>query len=389
MDEIASPQTEADSQDAATAPSGPAKGPVRAYCPAVLAERQPRVSDLIPIRPFLATFLILAGLTGIAAIETIHIHVQTLPLGAAAEQVVPLNVSARGSIAAYYSSMLLALASLGSLAVFGIRAHRVDDYRGRYRIWLWSAAALAFASLDVATGLRDAVGLGMSLLAGQSLDAQSLAASAKLGWLGLYGLVFGTLLIRVGIEIWSSLPSFTALATAGLCYVIAVLLQFEMFQAASPLVGSVIASTVAMVAHLGLLAAVALYARHVHLDAQGRLKVHIDPEKRKPKKAKSRAKLKVVKEDKDDDRSDKQASRTAAADPAKPATKPRFGFGLGGSSSAKPAATISKSAANSSADYDNEDDDLDEDESDGQRLSKAERRRLKKQARRDQQRRAA
>ena len=30
------------------------------------------------------------------------------------------------------------------MVVFGIRSHRVDDYRGHYRIWLWTAAAVPF-----------------------------------------------------------------------------------------------------------------------------------------------------------------------------------------------------------------------------------------------------
>jgi hypothetical protein len=360
----------------------------------VLAERQPRVTDLIPVRPFAALLMILAGLTGVAAVETIYIHLATMPLGSAAEQLAALDVNQRGSVAGYYSALLLGLAAVGAAAVFGIRSHRVDDYRGRYRIWLWATSALAWCSLDSATGLHSAIGLGLSLAAGQAPDAGQASAATTLCWLALYALALGTLAIRAGIEIWSSLPSFSALSVAGLLYLVAAMMQLEMLQTSLPLVNSVAESTVIMLAHLALASSVALYARHVHLDAQGRLKVHIDPDKKKGKKGKSRAKLKVVKEEKDETQpAAKPAAKPASpSEPAKPAVQPRFGWGSTSAASNPPpkaGAAISKSAA-SSADYDDDEDEDDEEESlGGQKLSRAERKRLKKLARRDQQRKAA
>jgi hypothetical protein len=393
MDEIASPASETDSSEAAAPLVGSAKGPVRAYSPAVLAERQPRVTDLVPVRSFAAVILILLGLTGVAAIETVYIYLATLPLGSAADHLAALDVDQRGSLASYYSALVLALAAAGALAVYGIRSHRVDDYRGHYRIWMWSAAALALASLDVATGLHDALGVGVAILSGQLLDGDSGAAAVKISWLVVYGLIFGTLAIRAAIEIWPSLPSFASLAVAGLLYLVAGMLLVGMFQAASPLVNSVAASTVIMLAHVALATAVGLYARHIHLDAQGRLKVHIDPDRKKGKRPKSKAKLKVVKDEKDDDeRPDfKSAAKPAAAEAPKPATTPRFGWGSSNSSSTPPskaAASITKPA--NSADYDDDEDVEDEDDSFGnQKLSRAERKRLKKLARREQQQRRA
>src|SRR5688572_23347716 len=96
MDEIASPN-DADNPDSALAAGGAAKGPVRAYSAAVLAERQPKVTDLLPVRPLLALALILLALTGIAAIEAIHVHIVTLPLADAAAHLKALDVRERGS----------------------------------------------------------------------------------------------------------------------------------------------------------------------------------------------------------------------------------------------------------------------------------------------------
>ena len=382
MDEIASPN-DPDSPDPALAAGGSAKGPVRAYSPAVLAERQPKVTDLLPVRPLWVLSLVLLALTGIAAIEAIHVHVVTLPLAEGAAQLKALDVRECGSLAAWYSSVLLAIAVGMSLVVYGIRSHRVDDYRGRYRVWLWVTAGLAWLSLDAATSVHDGIGLAITLLAGK--QAGPLASVSALTWVALYGILFGTLALRLAIELWSSLASFAALAVAGLLYTAAALIQLDMVPLTNPLVAPVVESTIAMLAHVALLTSIGLYARHVYLDAQGRLKVHIDPDLKKGK-SKNRTKLKLVK-------SEKQSDSTDQPNPSVAATGPLGGFKFGGSSSsssgplAKAAATISKSSA-SSQDSDDEDDE-DADDGYGSNLSKSERRRLKKLARRDQQRRAA
>src|SRR3569623_359665 len=76
MDEIASPPA----ADQAQAINGSAKGPGRAYHAAVLSERQPKVTDLLPVRPLWLVVVLLLGLTGIATIEAIHVHAAPLEL---------------------------------------------------------------------------------------------------------------------------------------------------------------------------------------------------------------------------------------------------------------------------------------------------------------------
>jgi hypothetical protein len=377
-DELAQP-TDNETADAAAGAAGSAKGPVRAYCPAVLAERQPRVTDLIPLRPLWMAVAILLALTAVAAIECLHIHAQTLPL-AGAPQLAALDASERGSVAAWFASLLLAGGACLAVIAFGIRRHRVDDYRGRYRVWLWTAAALAFASLDAASGIHDSLGLALAQLAGQAADANSLAAATTLSWLALYGLVFGTLGIRLAIEIWCSIPSVAALSIAALLYLIGALATLGLMPQSGPLVASVAHTSIVLLAHVALVSALALYARHVALDATGRLKVHIDPDKKKPAK-KARPRLKVVKESDDDESPRSPAAKPAAKEPVKFQASPPSG-----PLAARAAAAIAKSTVSPN----DEDDDEDEEQGDGgERLSRAERRRLKKLARREGQRRAA
>jgi hypothetical protein len=192
--------------------------------------------------------------------------------------------------------------------------------------------------------------------------------------------VLGTLGLRLAIELRCSKLSFGALLLAGALYLCSAALELEMLSAPASMIEGVIESTVTMLGHLSLLAAVACYARHVYLDATGRLKVHIDPDRKGKAR---RTKLKVVKAEKSE-KSETSKPRPAVAvqtTKANDAAK----FGAPASGAAKPVAAISKAALAPPDDEDDEEDD----EYAGDSRSKSERRRLKKLARRDQQRRAA
>ncbi|MEX2027807.1 MAG: hypothetical protein WEH44_10900, partial [Pirellulaceae bacterium] len=129
MEEVTSPP---DDEQAAPVTAGK-RAPLRAYGESVLTERQLRISDLIPLRPLIITLLALTVLTGVAAIETLYICCETSSLvnrsvtGLAVEraQLAPINLAARGNLASWYSSLLLATGAAGSLIIYAIRSHPV------------------------------------------------------------------------------------------------------------------------------------------------------------------------------------------------------------------------------------------------------------------------
>jgi hypothetical protein len=340
------------------------------------------VTDLLPVRPLWVVVLLLAGLTGIAAIEAIHVHAVSLPAIAGAELLAPLNADSRGSLAAWYASAMLAAAAALSIVAFSIRSHRIDDYRGRYRIWLWTAAALTWLSLDSATGIHNSLGFALTLLTGQQVVTTSLEAGCTLTWIAVYGLVFGTLGLRLIFELWNSRLSLTALLVAGFLYCDVALLELDIIRAPANLIAGTLESTLVLLGHFSLLAAIGFYARHVLLDASGRLKVHLDANRKsKSKRSKSKPRSMVA-----------VAPQTIDAPKPRPVVAVSGGAGVNPtspapSSAAKAGVSISKNNLTSPDDYDDEEDD--EGEYGNSNLSKSERRRLKKLARRDQQRRAA
>jgi hypothetical protein len=357
------------------------RAPTRAYSELVLTERQPRVSDLIPRRPMALVVLVLALLTAVAAIETLYIHWETSPrpsLPAGAQARLPaeaIDLAARGNLATWFSTLLLASGAALSVAIYLIRCHREDDYRGRYRVWLSAVAALLWASLDAATGIHATIGGILALGANRP-------ELAGLAWLGLYLTVFGAMGIRLAIETWHSVGSFATLSLAALLYLAAGMMAVGWLPLPGLMLATVIGTTLTMLAHVALISGLAIYARHVHLDAQGKLPLRLQAQSSRPKK-KSRPKPLVAAAD--------RYAKPEAASPAA-AAKPTDAIGADaslraasvGASAARPGPLASRVAAAGNVD---DEDEGDEDADVPQHLSKAERRRLKRLMR--QQRRAA
>ena len=385
MEEVAAPADGEQALPAATV----RRVPTRAYPDGALTDRQPRISDLVPTRPFVVLLLLLALLTGVAAIETLYIYWQTTPTmarsaGSAAlgrGQLAAIDLTARGNLASWYSALLLAAGACGGLVIFSIRCHRVDDYRGRYRVWLWTVAALLWASLDSVTEVHEAIGAAIALAAGS-------ARLADVGWLTLYALVFGALAIRLGIETWHAVGSFSTLSLAALLYLLSAMTTVGWLPLPGYLLATVLQTTLVMLAHVTLLAGLVLYARHVHLDAQGKLPLRLRTQGPKPKR-KPRARLGVVSDDEKETTADgRVAAKASGAAPGPAASAMKAPATASSAPGARPGPLASRVSASLS--QDDEDDDADEEDgaSDGgERLSKAERRRLKKLMR--QQRRAA
>jgi hypothetical protein len=240
--------------------------PNGSYSASVSVESQPRISCLIATRPWTITVLVLAGLTVIAGLEAAFsniFHGSGLP----PEVVGALDVAAPGSLAAWFSSVLLSIAAVNAVLVYWLRSHKLDDYKACYRVWLWAAIGLTIAAIDASTALHSVVG---HLIANQF----------ELPWLQnptingivVMTLVFGSLAVRLGFEIWASrlARTWSLLATIG--YLVAILIGMDVLAVESVMLAAMAQSTAILVANLSVTLVVASYCRYVHLDSQGTLK---------------------------------------------------------------------------------------------------------------------
>jgi hypothetical protein len=235
------------------------------YAEGARADRQPRITDLIPTRLWTLLVLGLLGTTAIAALESAYVAVYLQLDRSLAEGARGLDLTSSHSLAHWFSAGVFALAAAYALLIFTLRRHRVDDYRGRYRIWIPTAMFLLLASMETIAGMRHLLGLWIDREVGFSLPHQP-----TIWWVFVVLALGGLLLARLLIEMRRS-----RLATG------CALLVVAFHGGATTLWSGVVElpDELEVMAQQGLLLGgnflvfytLLIYARHVFLDAQGRI----------------------------------------------------------------------------------------------------------------------
>ena len=235
------------------------------YGDAEFLEQQLRLLDLIPRRMVGLVLVLLVATAILAGLEVSYAWMLDRKADGGAMATM-LDLTAKGSLACWFSSLMLLAASATAMLVHGVRRHRTDDYQGRYRVWLWAAACCFFMATDEAASLREGF---RDLMIG--LTGTPLLDDGTLWWAIPYAFAWGAVGSRLLIDMRSDRLSVGALLVAAIAHTLAVAgwLGWIFPQGNSRdmmfLVGF------EMGGNLALLAAMTLYARHVILDAEGLL----------------------------------------------------------------------------------------------------------------------
>jgi len=241
------------------------------YGNAPFLQQQMRLRDLIPRRKsVLGTFLLGIGAT-IAALEAAFAWMLDRA-DAGGHPIQALNPAAQGSLGRWFSILLMLSAAGASLIVYSIRRHRTDDYQGRYRIWLWTAAGAFLLATNLAVDLREAF-CDVSI----AWVGAPLVGDGALAWTVLCAMAMATLGSRLLVEVGSSRLSSGFLLCAAVLYVLGVAGQWGWQPAWSERQNALFLSSAEMFSCAALLAATMIYARHVVLDAEGLLPRRSEP----------------------------------------------------------------------------------------------------------------
>ena len=246
----------------------------------------------------------------------------------------------------------------------------LDDYRGKYRMWLWMACALTLLSINSVAGLHRALDAVVTYLAGQTLF------QFVPGWsLMLISFISGIFVLRTLMDMWRSRGASAAMMGAGLSYIAGALLIVFRPLPVNTMLANMTGALVFSLGHLFLSLSLLVYARRVLLEARGLIQV-----KKKQPKPKPEKKVKTV--DNTSQRQEKQAGdRKLKIDPphqpSRQAAQPEK----------SPSASISSNTNSSPANSNEEPGKADkhgpaEDSAEWLKLSKAQRRRIKKLRRR-------
>jgi hypothetical protein len=242
------------------------------YGDAEFLAEQPGLSDLVPRRFSTVAAIFLLGLAGIGGLLALDTY---CPGGISPQipkspnpQISAFDLAAAGSLARWFSALLLLGAAAVALLVYSIRRYKVHDYQGRYRIWVWAAVCCFLVATDTAAPLHGAFSELMTALAGTRL-----LGDGSIWWIVPAALLLGAVGSRLLVDMWECRSS-SGLAILALgCYAVAVAAHYGWLgpHAAGARAGLLVDHGARMTGHLLLLTAMGWHARHVLLDAQGLL----------------------------------------------------------------------------------------------------------------------
>jgi hypothetical protein len=211
--------------------------------------------------------------------------------------------------------MLLTTAAALSLVIYSIRRHKLDDFHGRYRLWLWAAGCWMLMSMDESGSLHEGFKELMTQLTGQRI-----MGDGSIWWVGAYLLILGTVSVRVLLDIRRSKAATAAFVGVGLCFVTAIAAQMQLLMPETGARGVMLEEGCEMVGYVLLVISLSLFARHVILDANGGLpKERSEPREPKTKAAGTVAATTTTA--KRDDLATTAKNRTLATPPAAPQAK--------------------------------------------------------------------
>lgn len=241
------------------------------YGDAVFMDEQPRLTDLIPLRLPMFLIPLIAGIAVIAALEALYAWMPRLSGLTTDGHVAAFDLDGEGSLAVWFSSMTLSAAGVVAILVYLVRRHRVDDYQGHYRVWLWAAMCWFLMSLDETASLHEGFKEMMSLLAGTRLFGDG-----SIWWVVPYFFLLGAVGTRLLMDMRSCWLSSTVFVMTAACYLCGIGAQLGWIMPESGARGVMVEEGAEMLGNLLLLLTMGLHARHVILDARGLLPQRCD-----------------------------------------------------------------------------------------------------------------
>jgi hypothetical protein len=240
--------------------------------------RQPRLVDFVPRRNLTFFLLGLSAVLMVSALEALLIFKGQFAEWLGAEAVGALDVTARTSIASWVAALLLGLGAVLATMIYRVRRCRVDDYHRRYRVWLLVAVvAVLFSVNQTAPFLM----LGRRLFTAAG-EASGISALAVFGGGMLSLLLVATLRLWFELRRCRSALTFWLLTTV--CFAGNIIASAGWVSIDQPVYQAVFESTTQLLGLFSLLLTFALYERYVLLEAEGRIAQKPVKERKRPKK---------------------------------------------------------------------------------------------------------
>ncbi len=248
---------------------GPTVRRSRHYGDAEFLDAARRMIDLVPRGWGVWLLLAALGLTVIVLLESAYAKLPIELVRATGT----FDLLAPGSLARWIGSLVLLAGAATAVLIYAVRRHRIDDYRGRYRRWLFVAFACAALAADEAAGLFPTLLTATEYVSGS--DWLRVHWPALVGGFALIGLV---LCFR---PLWELRECPTALAFAvasSLSLTAAIVLRWLPWEWTATQHHAMACKGADWAGYVLALFALGLFARYCLLDAEGRYDSAEEPE---------------------------------------------------------------------------------------------------------------
>jgi len=325
------------------------------YSDAAGVEHHPQVTDFLPRRYRSIGLTAMVGVATTAAVEALYWFVVPAAGKYGFDVAAAFELTAVGGVAGWLAAVLMIASAATCLLIYSLRRHRIDDIKGRYRIWLAAALACSCLSLESVAPIHRLI----AAAAAYHMGWTALRGHAT-WWLALGGLPLSWIAARAWLDARESRLAAATLAAAYVAFGVAVASYLGIGPALEPRAAVMPSAGAVLLGYWMLLIGIVSYGRFVVLDAQGLI----------PVRAGNRAvskQAKVVK-----DREVKRIASDSAADSSRP-LRPFRGSLSSAPTPAKSTEWVDGSTPEPDGYYDGEERNFG-----NRKLTKAERKRLRK-----------
>ena len=221
-------------------------------------------SRLLPHRLLALWALLVAGITILVGLTAVDMQSAAICQSLGITSLPAVEWSRPTGMGAWLSNLSLIVASFLCLLVYGLRRHRLDDYRGKYRRWLAAAVACGMVSFLLSTGLHHTLAEILAVRTGMSALPRG-----AIWWLVPFALAGGWLVTRVALDMRPCRLGLFALAIACGMYLAALAANFALLPVS---VAEFVSEPVARCAgHVWLVIALLAQVRFILLEAAGQI----------------------------------------------------------------------------------------------------------------------
>jgi hypothetical protein len=250
------------------------------YSDAAGVEHHPQVTDFLPRRYRTIAGVGLAGVAVSGAVVALDWCAIPWASRLGFSEAVPLAIGVADGLAAWLSAALLLLTAATCLLIYSLRRHRIDDFRGRYRVWLAAAVAGVLLSADSIAPVHE-----LLAVVATHLTQHGALRDHAAWWLAVAGAPLAWIGVRVLLDARESMLAAVALIAAFACYTLSLASYLAGWPVANPAGEMLVTVGARLLGNWMLLVGVASYGRFVVLDVQGL----IAKQRRRPRRRKVKA----------------------------------------------------------------------------------------------------